>query len=166
MRRLFLYLLLVLCLMSTPTLAQTGQPKRFTKVPAGYLMVLQQGDNVFEQLEALARQEAIPSATFTGLGFVTIQFGFFDFKKKEYKPKTFTDVELTSLTGSLAWQEGKPSIHAHGVVGDEQFRAHAGHILSATVSTGSVEIMITVHPQRLERKMNEQLGANVLSLDE
>ncbi|MEZ0611863.1 PPC domain-containing DNA-binding protein [Fibrella sp. WM1] len=149
--------------MSTPTLAQ---PKRYTKVPAGYLMVLQQGDNVFEQLETLARQESIPSATFTGLGFVTIQFGFFDFKKKEYKPKTFTDVELTSLTGSLAWQEGKPSIHAHGVVGDAQFKAHAGHILSATVSTGSVEIMITVHPQRLERKMDEKLGANVLSLDE
>ena len=52
----------------------------------------------------------------------------------------------------------------HGVVTDASFRAFGGHLLSAEVSTGSLEIQVTVHDKRLERKMEEPLGANVLQL--
>lgn len=138
---------------------------RYIKDSLGYLMVLRQGDNLFNELEKFATRENIPSANFTGMGFVNIQFGFFDFAKKEYKPKDIQNVELASMHGTIAWQKGKVSIHAHGVVGDKDFKAYAGHILAATVSTGSLEILITVHEKKLERMMDEQLGANVLQLE-
>ncbi|MFP9098597.1 PCC domain-containing protein [Flavobacterium sp. RHBU_24] len=73
-------------------------------------------------------------------------------------------MELASLTGSIAWQNGKPSIHAHGVVTGKDFTAHGGHILSGTVGTGSVEISVTVLDKKLERIKEEKLGANVLCL--
>ena len=139
--------------------------KRYTKVPVGYLMVLRQGDDVLAQLEQLVNAEKIPSANFTGMGFVNVKFGFFNFKTKEYEPKEFNDVELASMTGSIAWQNEKVSLHTHGVVTGKDFKAYGGHMLAATVGTGSVEILVTVSDKKLERVMEQPLGANVLHLD-
>ncbi|MCQ8757640.1 PCC domain-containing protein, partial [Escherichia coli] len=72
---------------------------KYVKVPAGYLMVLRQGDNVFTELENLASREQIPSANLTGMGFLNTTFGFFNFKTKEYDPRDFKDVELASMQG-------------------------------------------------------------------
>ena len=140
--------------------------KRYTQVPVGYLMVLRQGDDVLAQIENLAKKEKIPSANFSGMGFVNAKFGFFNFETKQYEPKEFKDVELASLTGSIAWQENKVSLHTHGVVTDKNFVAHGGHLLEATVGTGSVEILVTVHDKQFERIMEQPLGANVLNIDQ
>jgi predicted DNA-binding protein with PD1-like motif len=134
------------------------------KVPAGYLMVLRQGDNLFSELVKFSNEVSIPSANFTGMGFVNITFGFFDFKVKKYRPKDFKDVELASMHGTIAWKNDTVAIHAHGVVGDKTFQSFAGHILAATVGTGSVEILITPHDKRFERKRDEGIGADVLTI--
>ena len=139
--------------------------KRYTKVPVGYLMVLRQHDNVLMQLENFARMEKIPSASFTGMGFVDITFGFFDFVTKKYEPKDFKSVELVSMHGTIAWKEDLASIHAHGVVADKTFQAFGGHILNANVGTGSVEILITVHDKNFQREKDSSIGADVLTLD-
>ena len=138
---------------------------RYTKVNAGYLMVLRQNDNLLDQLEQFARDEKIPSANFTGMGFVDITFGFFDFKTKRYDPRDFKSVELVSMHGTIAWKKDTASIHAHGVVADKTFQAFGGHILNAVVGTGSVEILITVHDKMFERMKDESVGADVLNLD-
>ncbi|MCX2481510.1 DNA-binding protein [Pedobacter sp. MC2016-15] len=158
------YLILLLALIGFSSYAQTADTARYIKTATGYLMVLRQGDDVFKEIEKLATAEKIPSANFTGMGFVNAKFGFFDFKTKEYKPKDFKEVELASMNGSIAWQKGQPSLHVHGVVTDASFKAFGGHLLSATVSTGSLEITVIVHDKKLERKMEEPLGANVLQL--
>ena len=142
--------------------AQPVKQKKYVKVPTGYLMVLTEADSIFSHLEAFAIQEKVPSANFTAMGFVDITFGFFNSSTKEYEPREFKNVELASMQGSLAWQKGKPSIHAHGVVGGKDFQAFGGHVLSGIVGKGSLEVMITTHDKRLERKFNEQLGANIL----
>jgi len=138
--------------------------KSYVKVPSGYLMVLREGDDVFKALEAFALAENIPSSNFTGMGFVNLTFGFFDFKSKDYIPRDFTNVELASLHGTLAWKDGKPSIHAHGVISDKTFQAYGGHILKADVSTGSLEIMLTIHDKAFQRKHDPGLGADILDL--
>jgi predicted DNA-binding protein with PD1-like motif len=147
--------------------AQQDSILRYVKVPAGYMMVLRQGDDVFAELEKLAREQQLLSAGFTGMGFVNVRFGYFDFAKKKYKPKQFNKVELTGMHGSIAWNDtGNVSIHAHGTVAGKNFKAYAGHILAATVSTGSVEILVIVHDKKLLRVKDEKTGANVLQLKE
>lgn len=167
--KLIKYLLLMISftLITCMAMAQNNKPdaKRYIKVPAGYLMVLRQGDNVLASIEQLAVTEQLPSASFTGMGFVNATFGFFNFDKKAYEPKTFTGVELASMNGSIAWQAGKVSLHTHGVVTDKEFKSYGGHMLEAVVGTGSVEIMVIVHDKPLDRIMEQPLGANVLSLD-
>lgn len=138
--------------------------KRYTKVPAGYLMVLRQGDNIFAEIEKLAVKEKIPSANLSAMGFVNARFGFFNFQTKAYEPKEFNNVEMASMSGTIAWQDNKVSLHIHGVVTDKTFQAYGGHLLEATVSTGSLEVLVTVHDKTLQRKMELPLGANVLQL--
>lgn len=137
---------------------------RYVPTPTGFLVVLRQGDNVFAHLERLADAEALPSASFTGLGFVHATFGFWDAQRQMFDPKTFRDVELGSMVGSIAWKEGKPSIHAHGVAAGRDFRAYGGHLLDLEVGTGSVEITVLRHDRRLARALDSCIGANVLGL--
>jgi len=148
-------------------LSQIADTKnRYQKVPSGYLMVLREGDDILKQLQAFAIKEDIPAANFTGMGFVNIIFGFFNSETKKFDPQEFTDVELASMQGSIAWEKDKPSIHAHGVVAGKDFVAYGGHILEGSVGTGSVEIMITVHDKRMERTFEDPPGANVLQMSE
>jgi len=160
---------LLLALMATlasggPALAQdlTG---KYNKTPTGYLMVLRNGDDVIAHLERLAVIEQIPSASIVGIGFMReATFGFYDFGKKAFNPKTFKDVEMANLTGTVAWKEGKPSIHAHGIVTDGTFNGAGGHLLGLTVGTGSCEVTVLLHPQRLDRFVDPSIGANVLGM--
>jgi len=139
--------------------------KRYTKVATGYLVVLRQGDDVFEELERLAIAEKIPAAHFNGLGFLNAKFGFFNAKTKQFRPRQFSNLEMGSFTGSIAWQDGRPSLHVHGIGADKNFRSYGGHLLEAQVSTGSLEILVTVLDRKLQRKKEEPLGANVLQLE-
>lgn len=138
---------------------------RSIRTPTGHLMVLRQGADVLAELADLAEREAIPSASFVGMGFLSeVTFGFYDFGKKAFDPETFHNVELASMTGTIAWQNGKPSIHAHGIVAGADFAGIGGHLLGLEVGTGSVEITIVVHDTRLERIVDPGIKANILQL--
>lgn len=138
---------------------------KWMRTPAGYLMVLTRGDDLFAELTRLMLEADIPSASLSGFGFAgEVIFGFFDFEKKEYRPARFHGREMTGITGTLAWQDGKPSIHAHGVGGGLHYTTVGGHLLALTVGRGSLELTITVHAQRLERRRDEDIGANILQL--
>ncbi len=162
MKTICTLLIINLFVMATATAQDTA---RYIKTSTGYLMVLRQGDDIFKQLEAFAEKEKIPSASFTGFGFVNATFGYFNRETKKYEPKEFSNMELSGLNGSIAWQKGKVSLHTHGTVTDKDFNAFGGHMLGGTVGTGSLEITVIVHPQQLERVFEEPLGANVLSLE-
>jgi predicted DNA-binding protein with PD1-like motif len=164
---IFAILIIGMALLAAHTQEKAYNEKcRYTKTDYGYLMVLREGDDVLANLENLAKEKQIPSANFTGIGFASnATFGFYDFNAKKFNPKTFNKVEMGSLTGSIAWKEEKPSIHVHGVATDDKFDAYGGHILALKVGTGSMEIYITIHNEKLERKLEQPLGANVLQLN-
>jgi predicted DNA-binding protein with PD1-like motif len=155
----------IVLLIGVSVMAKPDETKRSIKTSTGYLIVLRQGDDVFKELEKFAQDKNIPSATFFGMGFVNAKLGYFNFKTKEYEPKEFKGVELASMNGSIAWQDGKPSLHIHGLLTEKDFKAYGGHLLAAEVGTGSVEITMLVNDQKLERKMEQPLGANVLNLN-
>ncbi|KWR88358.1 PPC domain-containing DNA-binding protein [Cupriavidus sp. IDO] len=156
---------LTLAVVGTHGAAAAELKGKYMKTPTGYLMVLRHGDNVLQTLEQLARDEKIPSASFVGIGFMSeATFGFYDFNRKQFDPKTYRNVEMANMTGSIAWKEGKPSIHAHGTVTDGTFNGAGGHLLGLTVGTGSCEITVTVYPERLERFVDPEIQANVLGL--
>jgi predicted DNA-binding protein with PD1-like motif len=137
---------------------------RYVPATNGWFMVLRQGDDVFAQLVDFTARLNIPSASVVGLGFCNATFGFWDSQQRRFNPRRFDDVEIGSLVGSLAWKDGQPLPHLHAVACDRNFAAWGGHLLALEVGTGSLELTITVHPQRLERRVDERIGANVLDL--
>jgi len=137
----------------------------YIKTGNGYMIVLRENADVLAAIEEVASKEKIPSGNFTGIGFAgEVTFGFYNVVDKKFNPKTFKKVEMGSLTGSIAWKDGKPSLHIHGVATDDKFDAYGGHILSLEVGTGSMEIYITTNSRQLERKTEQPLGVNVLQL--
>ncbi|MEO6176426.1 MAG: PPC domain-containing DNA-binding protein [Flavobacterium circumlabens] len=159
---------LLFCWSANAMLAQQKEKNEncnYIKTASGYIMVLREGADVLAAIENLVLEKQIPSGNFTGIGFAQeVTFGFYDFNEKKFNPKTFHKVEMGSLTGSIAWSDAKPSIHMHGVATDDQFDAYGGHILALKVGTGSIEVYITLNKQKLERKVEFPLGANVLQL--
>ncbi|WP_207890965.1 PPC domain-containing DNA-binding protein [Hymenobacter edaphi] len=175
MRHLFLLLGLSGCLAGAAH-AQTARPMpatsaapaahpKYTRTPTGFLLVLRQGDDVLRELEQLALRENIPSASLTGLGFGHPTFGFWNAQTKTYAPKAFRDLELASLTGSIAWKDGQPALHLHGVGADKNFVPVGGHLLALEVGTGSVELTIVVHDKKLSRAEDPRNGATVLGVE-
>jgi len=167
MKGTFYTITLFFCMLAFTAASQNAVKdtiQKYVKTHYGYVMVLSQGDHFFSELEKLAKAENIPFAYFSGFGFVNVKFGFFQARKKKYKMKSFSNVELASMNGSVAWQDGKVSIHAHGVTGNSCFRSRAGHLLDMEVSTGSLEVFITVTDQKIERIKDPKLGANVLKI--
>jgi predicted DNA-binding protein with PD1-like motif len=141
------------------------EQKRYIPTPDGFLMVLRQGDDVLARLGTLMVDEDIPLAVLSGFGFAgQITFGFFDFEAREYKPKTYENLEVTNLTGSLAWKDGKPLPHLHATACSASFEAVGGHLLALEVGRGSMELHLAILRDRLERSTDASIGANVLQL--
>lgn len=154
-------------LLATLTLPGCGKdkpPPKYVHSEDGYLMVLREGDDAFEQLSQFAVDERLQGATFTGFGFGHATFGYFDATKQDFDRREFRDVELASVTGSIAWKDGVPSLHVHAVATDNTFAAHGGHLLAFKVGRGSLELQIESRSTPLLRQRDEALGADVLVL--
>ena len=55
---------------------------------------------------------------------------FFDRQRKNYKKIPVKEqVEVLSFAGNIVQKDGKPRLHAHGVVGKADGTAHGGHFL-------------------------------------
>ena len=144
--------------------AEPASTEGHSRTSSGYALVLRQGDDAFVELKGFAQKQKLRGASFTGLGFGHATFGYFNRDTKAYDPKEFRDVELASLTGSIAWQDGAPSIHAHAVATDRSFAAHGGHLLRFEVGTGSLELHIADAKTPFKRLRDEALGANILAV--
>jgi uncharacterized protein len=143
--------------------AEPASVEDHSRTSLGYTLVLRQGDDALVELKGFAQKQNLRGASFTGLGFGHATFGYFNRDTKAYEPKEFRDVELASLTGSIAWQDGAPSIHAHAVATDRSFAAHGGHLLRFEVGTGSLELHIADAKTPFKRLRDEALGANILA---
>ncbi|WP_342636311.1 PCC domain-containing protein [Rhizobium leguminosarum] len=68
------------------------------------------------------------------------------------------------MTGSLAWKDGNRCPHLHATAGNASFAVVGGHLLALEVGRGSLELYVTILPNRLERATEASIGTNVLQL--
>lgn len=92
------------------------------------------------------------------------RFGFFNHAKGAYDPDDFHRLEITNLDRTLAWKKGRPSVHSHASGGGVLFGVVGGHILALTVDRGSLEITVTLHSERFDRRTELSVGGYVLHL--
>ena len=137
----------------------------FRKIPNGYVVRLEKGEEIIESLTSFAQKKKIPGGFLYGLGAVKdVTLGYFDVANKKYVKKDFdNEYEVTSLVGDIYYFEEKPGVHAHVNLSDADFNLIGGHLFKAVI-TGTGEFFIYTTDQILERKKDPQSGLNVLDL--
>ncbi|MGA7923019.1 MAG: PPC domain-containing DNA-binding protein [Thermoplasmata archaeon] len=130
-----------------------------------WMLRLDDGQDLFAALTEFARGQNVRAGVIvSGIGMVRSgAIGYWN--GKEYEPKDIRDPhELVGLHGSIAHQDGQPSIHLHVALADSGHRLLGGHLLRATLGILG-EIYIEVFPARsFGRPLNESLGLRTLDL--
>ena len=137
----------------------------FRKIPNGYMVRLEKGEEVVNSLATLVEKEKILGGFLWGLGAIeNPTLGYFDPHKNEYIKKSLSgDFELGNLTGDISYLDGKPFVHVHVTLADENFNSFCGHLFSGVISVTG-EFFIFVFDYKIERKKDPQTGFNFLDL--
>jgi predicted DNA-binding protein with PD1-like motif len=124
-----------------------------------YAIIFGKYDEFMAGLTEFAENNQLKASHFTAIGaFHEALFGWFDGEKKAYKKIPITQqVEVISLVGDIGLVNGKPVVHAHGVVGLPDGTTRGGHIISATVWP-TLELFLTDEPGSLVKEEDPDTG--------
>ena len=131
-----------------------------------HFLVLLEGEKLIESITDFCTAQKITAAMFTAIGALKeIELGFYDLAAKEYLwKKAEAELELDSATGNVALLDGKPIVHAHATVSDNEMHAFGGHIKEAVVGA-SCEVFLTPLQGKIERKPDEKTGLKLMQID-
>ncbi|MEN3363846.1 MAG: uncharacterized protein V7606_1120 [Burkholderiales bacterium] len=130
-----------------------------------YALVFETGDEVVSQLQRFCEEQDLTAARFTAIGaFSSVVLGYFEWASKSYEKIPVSEqVEVLSMSGDVALQEGKPKIHAHVVVGKRDGTAHGGHLMEAFVRP-TLEVILIESPGYLKRTSDPESGLPLIDV--
>jgi predicted DNA-binding protein with PD1-like motif len=132
-----------------------------------YTLRFEKGEQLVDNLTRLIREQELKGGWVVGLGGLSwAELGFYDLNSQEYKwTKIDGPLELTNLTGNVAWNGDEPALHLHATVSDTGFLTRGGHLKEAEVS-GTLELFIHrwQSDERLNRSKDEKTSLNLLDL--
>ena len=128
-----------------------------------YVVRMDKGEEILEQVKALALKERITLATVQALGAVNdFTVGVFDTEKKEYHSNSFQGAyEIVSLTGTIDTMDGSFYTHLHMSAGDGRGQVFGGHLNRAVVSA-TCELHGRERPGAVARAVSPEIGLNQL----
>lgn len=130
-----------------------------------WMLRLEDGDDLFEQLGRFAEQEGVRAAAIVlGIGmFRRGTIGYWD--GTQYRPKEFTvPHEVVGLHGTIARADERPSLHVHAALAGPDHALVGGHLLHATVGVLQ-EVLVETFPGReFGRPLVESFGLRMLDL--
>ena len=128
-----------------------------------YLLRFDRGEEVIAALAAFAAQERIPGASFTAIGAAEkVVISFYSGRTKKYEDMLIKDeLEISALSGNIAWKENEPVVHAHGVFSDRNMKSFGGHVKKCVVSF-TCEVALSVFSKKIERMYDKTTGLNLL----
>ncbi|POG56942.1 PPC domain-containing DNA-binding protein [Haloferax marisrubri] len=124
---------------------------RAVTVSEEYLARLEHGADWREEIEEFCARKDIGSAWFNAMGAVQdAELWFYDQTDQEYQSVTFDEpLEVAACVGNVALLDGEPFAHTHAILSRRSGQALAGHLDSATVFAGEVNLRAFEEP--LER---------------
>jgi uncharacterized protein len=130
-----------------------------------HLLVFQTGDDFLALLTAFAARNQIEGASFSAIGaFVKSTIAYWNWDTKEYEHiEVGEQVEVLSLSGSIARSGADPKLHAHGVLGRRDGSTIGGHLIRATVRP-TLECFVVQYGTRLGRTRDQSTGLWLLDV--
>lgn len=128
------------------------------------VLVFDNGDEVVETLSSWCREQDVTAGSFTAIGaFRDVTLGWFDWQAKEYREIAVAEqVEVLTLAGDVAENEGRPAVHAHVVVGDSTGNARGGHLLAGHVRP-TLELVLDEPPAHLRKRHDPESGLALIA---
>ena len=132
-----------------------------------FLLVFDRGDEVIATLRAFAERNGIRGASFTAIGAVErAVIAWWSWTIKEYERREVEEqLEILSLTGNIAVENGRVKVHAHVALGRRDGIAAGGHLLEATVRP-TLEMRVVEYAQPLTRAKDAKTGLSLIARDE
>ena len=130
-----------------------------------WVLVFDTGDEAIVGLVDFARQHRLAGGHFSAIGgFSDVTLGFFEFERRDYKRIPLVEqLEVLSLLGDIAEDNGEPKIHAHVVVGNSEGLARGGHLIQAHVRP-TLEVIVVEAKKHLHRRSDPRTGLALLKL--
>lgn len=137
---------------------------RHTKTGAGYVLVLQKGENVIESITSFCAAEGIENAHFSAIGAVEfVSCGYYALNERKYYFTQYNELlEVASGTGNVMLKNGAPFVHLHAVFTNTRNEAFGGHVEEMRVGV-TLEVMLTPLPSSLSREHDEDIGLFLIS---
>ena len=132
-----------------------------------FAVVFDKGDEVTEGLTRFAERQRLGASQVSAIGALSgATLGYFDRDAKDYlKIPIREQVEVLSLLGDIVDSGGKPTLHAHLVVGRRDGTTLGGHLLEAHVWP-TLEVIVTETPAHLQKRHDPETGLALISLPE
>lgn len=128
------------------------------------IVILDRGEELISQLGSYAAEHGLSGAWLqSGLGGAgSVALSFYDLEKKEYIDKVVDEpLEILSLQGNLAWTDGTPFWHVHGVFSGKEYGSIGGHIKRLEIAL-TCELLITPLETEMTRTYDETTGLKLL----
>ena len=127
-----------------------------------YMIRFDLGEDIVENLKKLCEDEHILLGRVEAIGATDhAVIGVYDLAKKEYYPEEINEfMEIASLNGNITAMGGKPYIHLHATLADQNHVVHGGHVLEMRVGA-TCEMFVTVPDGEIRRHKDEELGINL-----
>jgi predicted DNA-binding protein with PD1-like motif len=131
-----------------------------------FVLVCDRHDDPVEALAGAAKRFDLRAASLSGIGaFSGVTIGFFDRSRRDYIRRVIREqVEVLSLLGNIALDQGEPRVHVHVVVGRADGTAMGGHLLGGSVDP-TLEVTIVEPPATLRRRTDPGSGLALIDLD-
>ena len=122
---------------------------------------LPQGADLLEALTELCARENITAGEVRAIGALSkAVLGFYSQKNREYEYLALEHpLEIVSLLGDVSLKEGRPFVHAHVSLGDEQGHLWGGHLAPGS-EVFACEVMLVEYQtaEPFERAFDQGTG--------
>lgn len=126
---------------------------------------IDKGEEILEQIKAIALAEHIKLASVSALGATNnFTIGVFNTAEKKYYANDFQgDFEIVSLTGTINTMNDEFYTHIHMSAGNNKGEVFGGHLNRAIVSA-TCEMVITIIDGKVDRFADPETGLNLFDL--
>jgi uncharacterized protein len=134
--------------------------------PVVWALVFERGDEAVAGLTAFAREHRLAGSQLTAIGaFSDVTLGYFERGARAYRRIRLEEqVEVLSLVGDVALENGEPKVHAHVVVARGDATVRGGHLLEGHVWP-TLEVILQESPRRLVRRFDPEVGLALIDLE-
>jgi predicted DNA-binding protein with PD1-like motif len=129
------------------------------------VVVVDKGEDAVAAVNEVAERRGLRAAQVTAVGgFHSAEVGYFDREQRDYRRIPVPDqVEVLSLVGDIAENQGRPALHVHAVLGRRDGSTVGGHLLRGEVWP-TLEVIITEVAESLAKRVDPETGLALLAV--